>query len=236
MRYETSPRARVSGVQFVWSSADAGIGAIDAAGLARAVAHGSTTITAQAGAALGSATLDVHLTASVATVTVSPATARLAAIGATQQYEAIARDAQSRVLPGVPFAWTSDAPAVATVDSASGLATAIANGTATITATSGGIAGSAGLEVQQVVASIVVSPADVTVREIEAVVQFNAEALDSNGHVVSGVVFTWSSTDPAVAKVNATTGRAESRGWGTVLIRAAAHGVTGSAYFAVVPD
>ena len=84
-------------------------------------------------------------TAPVATVTVSPASASLA-VGATQQFTATLKDAAGNTLTGRPVTWASSAAAVATV-SASGLATGLVAGPATISASSGGITGSATLTV-----------------------------------------------------------------------------------------
>ena len=74
------------------------------------------------------------------TVTVSPATAELTALGATVQLTAEVRDQNGQVMTGTgaAAAWSSSSVAVATVN-ASGLVTAAGPGTATITATAGGV-------------------------------------------------------------------------------------------------
>jgi hypothetical protein len=81
----------------------------------------------------------------VASVTVSPASASLT-VGATQQFAAILKDAVGNTLTGQAISWVSSAPAVATV-SGSGLATGVAAGTATISATSGGVTGTGAVTV-----------------------------------------------------------------------------------------
>src|SRR5207302_117450 len=101
------------------------------------------------------------LAGAVAQVVVTPAAAALAALGQTQQFAAVARDANGNVVPGQAFSWTSDNPLVARVD-AGGIVTAVANGSATITATAAGVAGSATLTVAQVVTAVVVSPPTAT--------------------------------------------------------------------------
>ena len=70
------------------------------------------------------------------TVTVSPATADLTALGATVQLSAEVRDQNAGVMAGATVTWSSGDTSVATVD-ASGLVTAAGNGTATITASAG---------------------------------------------------------------------------------------------------
>ena len=76
------------------------------------------------------------------TVTVSPATTALNALGATEQLTAEVRDQNGQVIAGASVTWASSSAAVAPV-SASGLVTAAGNGTATITATAGGVSGTA---------------------------------------------------------------------------------------------
>lgn len=76
------------------------------------------------------------------TVDVSPSEAELTALGATAQLTAEVRDQNTSVMSGATVSWVSSAAAVATVD-ASGLVTAVGNGSATITATSGSASGSA---------------------------------------------------------------------------------------------
>jgi ricin-type beta-trefoil lectin protein/Big-like domain-containing protein len=81
----------------------------------------------------------------VAAVAVSPASASLT-VGGTQQLSATPKDASGNALTGRAVTWASSAPAVASVSGA-GLVTAVAAGTATITATSEGISGTASVAV-----------------------------------------------------------------------------------------
>ncbi len=80
------------------------------------------------------------------TVTVSPATHELTAFGTTVQLTVEVRDQNARVMVGATVTWTSSANSVATVD-ASGLVTAVGNGTATITASVGSVQGTAEITV-----------------------------------------------------------------------------------------
>jgi len=75
----------------------------------------------------------------------------------TAQATATLRDASGNVLSGQTIAWTSSNTSVATV-SASGLVTAVAAGSATIVATSGGKTGSAALTVTAAVTGVAVFP------------------------------------------------------------------------------
>ncbi len=84
---------------------------------------------------------------SVSSVTVTPSTATLLLFGDTVRLEAVARDAAGSALSDKVFTWSSSLDNVATVSS-TGLVTASANGGATITATTAGVAGSASVTIQ----------------------------------------------------------------------------------------
>ena len=80
-------------------------------------------------------------------VAVGPLTATLSAVGDTLRLTARVTDQYGQALT-VPVAWSVDQPGVAAVDSA-GLVTARSNGTAVVTATAGGVAGSGTVTVAQ---------------------------------------------------------------------------------------
>ena len=165
------------------------------------------------------------------TVTVSPATAELTALDATVQLSAEVRDQNGQVMAGATVTWASSAAAVATV-SASGLVTAVANGTSTITATAGDASGSATVTVAQEVSTVAVAPDTATVLEGDTL-RLAATATDANGQVVAGVEFTWASGDTAVAVVDAS-GLVTGVAAGQVQVTATAAGLTGRAELAVV--
>ena len=75
-------------------------------------------------------------------ISVLPQTARLGVRGATVQLRAQVRDQWDRVMADVAVSWSSNDASVASVDG-SGLVTAVANGTATITAAAGSASGRA---------------------------------------------------------------------------------------------
>ena len=164
------------------------------------------------------------------TVTVSPATAELTALGATVQLSAQVLDQYGQVMAGAAVSWSSSAASVAAVD-ASGLVTAVANGTATITATAGSASGTATVTVAQQVSTVAVAPAADTVVERDTV-RFEAEARDANGHAVAGAAFTWASGDTSVAVVDAS-GLVTGTGEGEVEVAATSSGVTGRAELVV---
>src|SRR5436309_902305 len=221
----------ILGRSFTWSAAPAGVATIDpVTGIATALANGITTITATTGGVSGTATLSVAQI--VKSVVVSPASATLDALGLTQQFTAVAKDANGNVVPGQAFTWTADNPLVARVD-AGGIVTAVANGSATITATAAGVAGRAALTVAQVVKSVVVSPPTATLAGLGLTQQFTAVAQDANGNPVAGQTFTWASAQPVIASVDPN-GLARALAVGTAVITATTGGVSGTATLSIL--
>ncbi len=164
-------------------------------------------------------------------LTISPSTVELTAIGATEDLKAEVRDQNREVMAGASVAWTSGNPSVATV-SGSGLVTAAGNGAAMVTATAGSASGTAAVTVAQVVSAVTVTaPAD-TVVEADTL-RFSGEALDANGHAVAGTEFAWASSDTAVAMVD-DEGLVTGIGAGKVEIAATASGVTGGTALTVL--
>ena len=135
-------------------------------------------------------------------MTVSPATARLSALGATVQLGARVLDQRGQVMSGAPLTWTSSDVSVATVDG-SGLVTAAGNGETTVTAASGGLSGEARVSVMQSARSVTVSPSAERIMPGDTL-RLSARAVDGNGHAVAGAEFAWSSSDVSVASVDGT--------------------------------
>ena len=165
------------------------------------------------------------------TVTVTPATAELAALDATVQLSAEVQDQQGQVMSGATVTWASGATAVATVDG-SGLVTAAANGSVTITATAGEASGSATVTVAQVVSAVAVAPDSATVLEGDTL-RLAATATDANGHMVTAVEFVWASADTLVAVVD-TSGLVTGVGAGLVQVTATTAEITGRGELTIV--
>lgn len=160
------------------------------------------------------------------TLTVSPTTAELTAVGANVQLTARVVDQNGNVMPGANVSWSSGDTAVATVGAA-GLVTAVGNGTVLITATMGSASGSAAVTVAQSVRGVSVSPAGDTV-VVGDTLRLKAEATDANGHPVAGTEFTWVSGDTTVAAVDPS-GLVTALAAGEVEITATTSGVAGRA-------
>jgi len=176
----------------------------------------------------------------VASVSVSTSaggsSASLASLGQTVQLVGTAADAGGSPVPGAAFAWSSDAPAVATV-SGTGLVTAAANGTAHVVAKApnqvGNPAPGFGVTVQQVVATVSVLPSTASIPRCTTQ-QFAAIARDARGNAVAGAPApTWSPATGTVATVNASGLARGVNVGGPVAITATVATVPGSAQLTV---
>jgi uncharacterized protein YjdB len=190
----------LSGRAVSWTAPANGIVTVDSDGTVTAVASGSETITATSEGVTGTTVISVSAIP-VARVLVTPTTASLSP-GMTAQLTATAFDANNNVLVR-SVTWASSNNAVASA-SAAGLVTGIAPGTATISATSGGVTGTALVSVAAIpVASVSVTPSAPNMFPHD-VLQLTATARDASGNVISGRVATWVSSNTAVATVSAT--------------------------------
>jgi outer membrane protein OmpA-like peptidoglycan-associated protein len=220
----------MTGKVFRWTSSNPAVATVSATGLVTAVGDGHATISAASGGVTGTASVTVAQTA--ASVAVTPASATLEALGATQQLSASARDANNNAFPGAVFTWTSGDGAVASV-SPSGMVTAVGNGTARITATSGGRSATATVTVAQTTASVAVTPATASISTAGGTAQLTAQAMDANGQPIAGKAFTWTSDASGVATVSGT-GTATGVANGVAHITASADGKTASSVVTVV--
>jgi hypothetical protein len=130
----------VSQTTFTWTSSTPAVATVATDGTVMAVTPGQTMIKAAArGVESDALTLSVHSN-QVAAVGVAPATALLAP-GDTRVFTATAANSDGDPLPNASVTWATDDTDVATVN-ANGVVTAVADGTASLTATAGGVASS----------------------------------------------------------------------------------------------
>ena len=188
------------GASVRWASGDGAVATVDANGLVTATGNGTAMITATSGAANGTASVTVAQTA--AAVAVMPESVMFAALGDTAGLTAEARDANGNAIAGAVVTWASGDEEVAMVDAA-GLVTATGNGTAMITATSGGQSGSGTVTVRQEAAAVTVAPDSVHLAAVGETAQFTAGVTDANGNVIADAMVSWTSADEAVATVDA---------------------------------
>lgn len=165
----------------------------------------------------------------VAHVEVTPSALSLGALGETATLVAEGRTASGRPVSGGSVRWSSADPSVASVDPATGVVVASANGTTSITAAIDGAEGTARVTVQQEVARLAVTP-DSRVVSLGSVLQLAVEAFDARDHAIPDVGVRWTSTDDRIAAVSAS-GLVEVVGdaLGPAEVTATAAGISGSA-------
>jgi uncharacterized protein YjdB len=221
----------LTGREVEWSSSNQGVATVSQQGLITAVAQGKATITASSEGRSGTAQVTV-VPVPVASVVVAPDTATLE-VGQTGQLTAILRDAAGNILTGREVEWSSSNQGVATV-SQQGLITAVAQGKATITASSEGRSGTAQVTVVPVpVASVVVAP-DTATLEVGQTGQLTAILRDAAGNILTGREVEWSSSNQGVATVSQQ-GLITAVAQGKATITASSEGRSGTAQVTVVP-
>jgi alpha-tubulin suppressor-like RCC1 family protein len=214
----------LSGRAIAWTTTLAAVATVDANGVVTGVAAGTASIAASSEGKSAQAAITVSLVP-IASVTVTP-NAPAVKVGATAALVATLKDDQGNALTGRAVAWSSSAPAIATIDAASGVVTGVAAGTATITATSEGKVGSTTATV-----SAAVNPVDqiLLAPVLDTIEAFSSEMIgrvlkDANGTVLSGREIRWSSSNPAVAAIDPITGMLTGVDRGTVTVTATSEG------------
>ena len=129
----------VAGVSYLWLSSNHNVALVSPGGLASPVANGTAIVTAAGDGVPGNAVVVVDIP--VASVVITPSSAALT-VGDTLRFAADPQDALGVSLTGRIVTWSTDNPAVATVN-VNGLVTVVGQGSATISATSETVIGTA---------------------------------------------------------------------------------------------
>src|SRR5947208_5526910 len=172
--------------------------------------------------------------ARVAAVKVIPAVVSLL-VGAAVQLTATTTDSAGNLLSGRSISWSSSDAAVASVNS-SGLVTSVAQGSATITATSEGQSAAVPVTVTSVpVASLQICPASANVF-VGQTLPLTATTKDSAGNTLTGRPVAWASSNPSVVTVSSS-GQVAGVTQGSVAITATSESKTATATInvAIVP-
>jgi uncharacterized protein YjdB len=209
-----------------WSSSNPTLMSVDVNGVATGVSAGSAIITATSGSISG--TTNVTITsATVTSIAVTPAASSMP-IGALEQFTATATLSDNTTQDVSLFAlWSSSKAATATITN-HGLATSVANGSTTITATLGAVSGSTTLSVTTAtLTSITVNPSPAHI-STHTYIRFTAVGHYSDGSVVNNLVgVSWKSSKPQFASIRGT-GIARGKKVGTVTIKASFAGLAGT--------
>src|SRR6185312_5680701 len=151
----------ISGATFTWATSNSSVAKVtpsssSSSATISAVGAGSASITATANGSKAAVSVVVNLVP-VATESVSPSSLSLT-VGQTGTFAATARDSTGGTLTGRTVTWTSSNTGIASV-SAGGVVTAVAAGTATISATIDGKSGSGSVAITAPAPAPVTSPA-----------------------------------------------------------------------------
>jgi len=224
----------LTGRAIAWTTSSATVATVDGNGLVTGVAAGTANITATSEGKSTQAAVTVAAVP-VASVTVTP-NAPTVAVGATVALAATAKDDQGNVLAGRTIAWSTSAPAIATIDAATGLVTGVAAGTATLTATSEGKAGTTTVTVS---AAVVPVASIAIVSALDTLEAFSSELIgavlrDAQGNVLSNRVVRWTVSNAAIAAIDPVDGMLTGVDRGTVTVTATSEGKTATATRVIV--
>ncbi|MBC7896764.1 MAG: Ig-like domain-containing protein [Cytophagaceae bacterium] len=222
----------IGGVSFTYVSSAPAIITAAGDGTLTAIAAGSATITATTAGVSGTLGVTVQNAppAAVATVQVTLAASSIP-VGQTSQGTAVLKDAAGNVLTGRTVAWSSSNTAAATVGS-NGLVSGVAAGTPTITASSGGITGSAPMTITAPALATVTPVLASSTLSVGQTTTTTTTLKDALGGVMTGIPVTYSSSNSTVATVNST-GMVTAIAAGSANIVATALGISGTASLTV---
>lgn len=218
-----------------WVSTDTAVATIDSNGLVTARSSGETDIIATQGFYRGRAKLTVTANA-IVEITVEPASSTLL-LGLVKQYTAIARFSDNTTQDiTYDSTWTSSDTAVSVI-STTGLATAVAVGNATISATYNGVTGNSDLNViNTLVRNFVVTPFNTSLHAGgQKQLQAYLVLVDGTSIDVTNAV-NWQSSDSAVASVGDVSIRSLRRQNPKGLVTAIAQGSAVITASAVLPS
>ncbi|MDQ2665926.1 MAG: carboxypeptidase regulatory-like domain-containing protein [Gemmatimonadota bacterium] len=175
---------------------------------------------------------EVSLGIVVQSVTVSPRSTTLNAIGYAVQLGAVAADAQGRTIAQPSLVYRALTPAIATVDSATGRVTARATGVARVSVTSRDVADTATITVQQVPKAITLTAPSTTIKVGDSVT-VAAIVTDSGGTAIAGAPVSLRSSDTLVAVVYVQPLRVVARRAGTAVVTATSGSLSTTLSFTV---
>ena len=202
-------------------------------GLASGIAPGTANISATSGSIVSTPTMLTVIASgpTLTSITVTPASVSIP-LGSMEQFTATGNysDGTTQNLTAT-VTWSSNPPGLATINQ--GLASSLGQGTTTISATSGSIAGTASLTVTPAaLVSIAISPQSPTI-SINTTEQFTATGTYTDGStfdLTSQV--NWSSGTPSVATISSS-GVATGIGFGSSTIQGIDQNVAGTAVLTV---
>ena len=222
-----------------WFSDNVGVATVDSTGLVTAISAGTANITASSGGVVSnSVPFTISSTPPVpvlTTINVLPLSASIV-VGGNQYLSATTMDQFGNDYVA-NVTWSSDNPTVATVNASTGLVTAISDGTANITASSGSVVSNSSKITAfsvytPVLTNIDISPLAVFLA-IGGTQALTATTLDQYRNPIIATLY-WSSDNPSIATVDAVTGVVTAVAPGTANVTAASGSLVSGASIVTV--
>ncbi len=218
------PQGNPLSVKFIdWSTSNAAVATVGDAGLVRAKAVGTATITAHAAGVTGTASVTVGGGGGVTEIKIRAPIQFFTSLNQSSRYTATAMTASGGTLTGIPFEWNSTNGSVARVSDI-GLVRPFGNGITYVRACGAGVCDSVRVEVQlsqtqpPALHSVAIRASSTSVPEGGSVT-LEADGLDADGEPLPGVTWEWKSAAPQIATVN-NTGVVEGVAAGNAVITA----------------
>ncbi len=184
-----------------WASENSAIASVSTGGMVTGKLSGTTRVAASY-QGVSSLVNVVVVSGAVTSVTIDPPAVDLR-VGRTAQLTATPRDELGDPVAGRTVAWSSQNGSVATVN-ASGLVTAVGQGSTTVTATVDGRSGTADVVVTVApVATVTIAPQSATLAPGETR-QLVPTARDADGSILSGRAVEWTTSNASAATVSQT--------------------------------
>lgn len=230
--------AVITSVPVTWTTSNPAVVSVDSTGAVKGIAAGTADVIATAGGKSGKSTVTVAgstPTVTVGSVTVAPGSAS-GNVGDAAQFTATVKDPSGATLTGQTVTWTSSNTDVVTV-TASGYATAVGGGSASLIATAGGKSGSAAITVSGAavstapVATVSLSPSAATVA-VGSTQQLAVTLKDASGTTLTGRTVTWSSSSTGIGTISGG-GLVSGIATGTTTVTATSEGKSASATITV---
>jgi uncharacterized protein YjdB len=191
-------------VPVVWATSAPAVATVDQTGLVTGISVGSATISVTHGG-LGSGTAQVVTTLqSVSLLLLSDTTVKFVSLGDTVRLSAQRQDPDGSMTEVADLEWTSSDTLIARVDS-SGNVTAVFNGVAVITASSGSLKAASRVTVQQEADRIELRDSVIGFVERARSAELFATVYDANGHEFAQANVFWQSGDQRVVTLSPAT-------------------------------
>ena len=218
-----------------WKSSDTSVVVVSSSGTLAARSAGSATVTATAGGKSASAVVTVQ--PAVSSLDISVPISKFIAVGATRTLSVSVTSPLPAPVGGWNVVWTTSDPAIATLTQ-TGVVSAVAPGTDTVTATLEGASASIVLEVlsQPGLVDLSLNTQDFDLALTDEAT-LNAQATLVGTLPAGGLTFTWTSSDPSVATVVGSdeNGVVTAVALGTATITVTGYGKSSSVKVTVVP-